>query len=328
MTEATSAVLSAPPEPSTGEPNMPERASQAFTTSASSTPEPPRPEPNAAEPNAAEPSAAEPNAAVPLPLDQFLLGDCVTRMEGLPSGSVALIFADPPYNLSGKGMQWEGKEMGGNWYKVNEAWDTMSREAYGTFTERWLKEAVRLLKPAGSLYVCCTLHNLGVLMVTLEGLGMRCNNVITWYKPNAMPSMTRRSYTHATELVLYFVKGPGWTYNYDLLKTLNPDKREDGGTRQMRDLWTFPLCQGKERLRGPDKRALHPTQKPEALVTRAVLASSLEGEVVLDPFMGSGTTAVVARRYGRHFIGIEREARYIEAAAARLAQVSRVPLGG
>lgn len=313
MTEAKSAVLSAPPEPSPQAPSMKPPAGPQSTTPESSV---------------AESTPRDLNTPAPLPLDQFLLGDCVTLMEGLPSGSLDLIFADPPYNLSGKGMQWEGKEMGGNWYKVNEAWDTMSREAYGTFTEGWLKEAVRLLKPSGTLYVCCTLHNLGVLMVTLEGLGMRCNNVITWYKPNAMPSMTRRSYTHATELVLYFVKGPGWTYNYDLLKTLNPDKREDGGTRQMRDLWTFPLCQGKERLRAPDNRALHPTQKPEALVTRAVLASSLEGGVVLDPFMGSGTTAVVARRYGRHFIGIEREARYIEAAEARLAQVARVPLGG
>lgn len=283
-----------------------------------------------------------------LPLDQLLEGDCVALLDTLPAGCIDLIFADPPYNLSGRAMQWEDKAMGGNWYKVNEHWDTMSSDDYAAFTQDWLSACERVLKPGGAFYVCCTLHNLGILMVTLERLGLHCNNVITWYKPNAMPSMTRRTFTHATELILYFVKGTHWTFNYDQLKHLNPERRKDGKSRQMRDfweqstsaplqaqgpaegiepalieaeetLWRLPLCQGKERLHGPDGRALHPTQKPEALVQRAVVASSHPGEVVLDPFVGSGTTAVVAKRLGRRFIGMERDATYLEAARARLA---------
>lgn len=278
----------------------------------------PKSEADAASLNPAPACEASAPASQALPLDQILLGDCVGLLATLPDGSIPLIFADPPYNLSGKTMQWENKAMGGNWYKVNEQWDTMSTDDYRLFTEAWLGQCKRVLTPNGALYVCCTLHNLGILMHTLESLGLRCNNVITWYKPNAMPSMTRRSFTHATELILYFVKGPNWTFHYQALKELNPERRQDGETRQMRDLWSLPLCQGKERLRGPDKRALHPTQKPEALVERAIIASSEPGQVVLDPFMGSGTTAVVAQRLGRHFIGIEREALYREAALARV----------
>lgn len=267
-------------------------------------------------------SATLPAPHPDLPIDQLLGGDCVAHMADLPAESVALIFADPPYNLSGKPLQWEGKAMGGSWYKVNEAWDTMSVEDYRTFTEAWLAACYRLLMPGGALYVCCTLHNLSVLMHTLESLGLRCNNVITWYKPNAMPSMTRRNFTHSTELILYFVKGSGWIFNYHDLKALNPERRQDGETRQMRDFWSIALCQGKERLRGADKRALHPTQKPEALVERAIVASSLPGQVILDPFLGSGTTAVVARRLKRHYIGIEQNPAYLEAARERLTQKS------
>lgn len=266
----------------------------------------------------AEPSG-EPAALAGGWLDSLLLGDCQTLLAQLPPGCVDLVFADPPYNLSGKGMQWEGKAMGGSWYKVNEAWDTLSRDAYTTFTQRWVSECVRLLKPGGALFISCTHHNLGLLMVTLEGLGLRCNNVITWYKPNAMPSMTRRAFTHATELVLYFVKGAGWTFNYEEVKAINPERRsEDGQPRQMRDMWAIPVCQGRERLHGEDKRALHPTQKPEALLERILVAASRPGELVLDPFVGSGTTAVVARRLGRHFIGIEQNPLYWEAAQQRL----------
>jgi len=241
-------------------------------------------------------------------------------MAELPGESVDLIFADPPYNLSGKNMRWEGKAMGGNWYKVNERWDTLTEEDYARFTQAWLEQAYRLLKPAGSIYVSCTYHNLGVLMVTLEALHFRCNNVITWYKSNAMPSMTRRSFTHATEFVLYFAKGSGWTFNYDEMKRINPERRKDGASKQMRDLWTFPVCQGKERLKGKDGRALHPTQKPEGLLERVILASSQPGDVVLDPFLGSGTTAVVARRHGRSWIGLERDEGYLAAARIRLAE--------
>lgn len=266
-------------------------------------------------------ASVDPPGVPPALLDSLHEGDCIPLLADLPAASVSLVFADPPYNLSGKGMQWEGKAMGGSWYKVNESWDIQSREAYAEFTRGWMAGCERVLKPGGALFVSCTYHNLGMLLVTLEALELRCNNIITWYKPNAMPSMTRRTFTHATELVLYFVKGPGWVFNYEAIKALNPDLRqEDGQPRQMRDMWEIPVCQGYERLRGPDRRALHPTQKPEALLERILVAASHPGDLVLDPFMGSGTTAVVARRLGRHYIGFEQNPTYLEAARERLRQ--------
>ncbi len=249
---------------------------------------------------------------------RILPGDCVEWMGRLPGGCIDLIFADPPYNLSGTNMQWRGKGMGGDWYKVNEKWDTLAPEAYESFTRSWLEQSNRLLRPGGSIYVSCTQHNLAVLLVTLEALGLRRNNVITWHKPNPMPSMTRRTFTHASEFVLFFSKGSGWTFNYDELKRINPEQRKDGKPRQMRDVWTIPLCQGRERLKGPDNRALHPTQKPEALLERIIVASSRPGDIVLDPFMGTGTTAVVAERLGRRWVGIERDETYRNAARDRL----------
>ena len=254
----------------------------------------------------------------PLPLGQILAGDCREVLATFPDHCIDLVFADPPYNLSGHGLRWQGKSMGGDWYMVNEQWDTMNQGQYQTFTRDWLKEVKRVLKPTGAIYVCGTLHNLGTLLSTLEQLELRALNVITWYKPNAMPSMTRRTYTHACEYLLYFARGTNWTFNYEEVKRINPERRKDGETKQMRDLWTFPVCQGHERLHREDGRALHPTQKPEALVERAIAASSHPEDVILDPFMGSGTTAVVAQRLGRRWIGIERDPGYRDAALARL----------
>ncbi len=251
-------------------------------------------------------------------LGTILQGDCVSEMARLPDRCIDLVFADPPYNLSGKAMQWRGKAMGGDWYKVNETWDVLSADDYAAFTRGWLEQVRRLLRPSGSLYVSCTQHNLGVLLVTLEALAMRLVNIIVWQKPNAMPSMTRRTFTHSTEFVLFFAKGKGWTFNYEDIKRINPERRKDGKRRQMRDVWTIPVCQGQERLKGPDNRALHPTQKPEKLLERIIIASSNPGDVVLDPFMGSGTTAVVAERLGRRWVGIERDQRFREAALARI----------
>lgn len=253
-----------------------------------------------------------------LPEGQILLGDCLEHLAVLPDGGVDLVFADPPYNLSGHGMSWKGKGMGGDWYMVNEDWDRMDEGAYTQFTRAWLAACHRVLKPNGAAWICCTHHNLGLMAVTLERLGFRTLNIVTWYKSNAMPSMTRRTFTHACEYLLFVARGPGWTFNYDDMKRLNPERREDGEPKQMRDLWTFPVCQGKERLRREDGRALHPTQKPVALVERAILASTRPGELVLDPFMGSGTTAVAATRTGRRWIGIERQEGYREAALKRV----------
>lgn len=258
-----------------------------------------------------------------LPLGEILVGDCIEGMSALPAESVDLIFADPPYNLSGNGLKWKGNKTGGDWYMVNETWDRMDTVDYRGFTHDWLSAAHRLLRPTGSIYVCGTVHNLGPLMISLEDLGFKALNIITWYKSNAMPSMTRRSFTHACEYLLYFSRGPGWTFNYEAMKEANPERRKDGGLKQMRDLWTFPVCQGKERLSREDGRALHPTQKPQALVDRVIQASTRPGDVVLDPFMGSGTTAVAAQTHGRQWIGFERHRPYAEAARERVAAAMR-----
>lgn len=262
----------------------------------------------------------------------ILEGDCFERFEDVKAGVVDLAYADPPYNASqGKDLKMgarqgaTGSTSGGAWAKVNEGWDIMTPEDYEAFTQFWIRAVCARLRVGGALYVSCSVHNLGAVLSALEKAAllqvvpMRVNNIITWYKPNCMPSVTRRTYTHSTEFVVYAVKGSGWTFNYNELKTLNPDRRADGGERQMRDLWTFPVCQGKERLRGLDsKAALHPTQKPEALIERIIVASSRPGDLVLDPFLGSGTTAAVARKLGRRWIGMERDDAYRKAAEARV----------
>lgn len=245
--------------------------------------------------------------------------DCIKVMnEDIEEESIDLIFADPPYNLSGNGLKWEGNKTGGDWYMVNEDWDKMSIPEYFKFTQKWIEGSSKILKEEGSLYIACSYHNMGEIMVTLKQLGYKINNIITWYKTNAMPNMTRRTFTHSTEFVIWAVKGSGWVFNYDKTKEINPKKRKDGKEKQMRDMWEFPLVQGKERLRGKDGKALHPTQKPEEMLKRIILASSNKGDLIFDPFMGSGTTAVVAERYGRDWIGAETEKKYVTAALERI----------
>lgn len=246
-------------------------------------------------------------------------GDCreILKKE-ISDESIDLIFADPPYNLSGNGLKWQNKGMGGDWYMVNENWDKMTDSEYLKFTQNWLKECQRVLKPHGSIYISCTYHNIGELIITLKTLGFTPRNIITWHKSNAMPSMTKRSFTHSCEYVLFFSKGKNWIFNYTDLKKINPDKTKDGLEKQMRDLWIIPVCQGKERIKGEEGKAAHPTQKPEKLLERIIIASSNKGNIVLDPFLGSGTTAVVAQRLGRKWIGIESDNKYIKIAEKRL----------
>lgn len=252
-------------------------------------------------------------------INTFYCGDCreILKKE-ISDESIDLIFADPPYNLSGNGLKWQNKGMGGDWYMVNEKWDKMTDSEYLKFTQEWLKECHRVLKPHGSIYISCTYHNIGELILTLKALGFSPRNIITWHKSNAMPSMTKRSFTHSCEYVLFFSKGKNWIFNYTDLKKINPDKTKDGLEKQMRDLWIIPVCQGKERIRGEKGKAAHPTQKPEKLLERIILASSNEGDVVLDPFLGSGTTAVVAQRFDRKWIGVESEEKYIKITEKRL----------
>lgn len=249
-------------------------------------------------------------------------GDCreILKKE-IPDESVHLIFADPPYNLSGNALKWENKGMGGDWFMVNEKWDKMTESEYLMFTQEWLSECKRVLKSNGTIYISCTYHNIGELIMTLKALGFTPRNIITWHKNNAMPSMTKRSFTHSCEYILYFTKGKKWIYNYSELKKINPDKAKDGSRKQMRDLWIIPVCQGKERIKDKTGRAAHPTQKPENLLERIIIASSNKGNVVLDPFLGSGTTGFVAQKLGRKWIGIETDDKYIKIAEKRIKSI-------
>ena len=252
-------------------------------------------------------------------INNIYKGDCRKVMkEEMPDESVDLIFADPPYNLSGNGLKWKNKGMGGDWFMVNEKWDKMTEPEYLKFTKEWLSECKRVLKSHGSIYVSCTYHNIGELMMALKDLEFTPRNIITWHKNNAMPSMTKRAFTHSCEYILFFTKAKKWIFNYSELKRINPDKAKDGSDKQMRDLWIMPVCQGEERLKNKNGRAAHPTQKPEGLLERIILASSNKGDIVLDPFLGSGTTAVMAKKMNRKWIGIETENEYIKIAEKRI----------
>lgn len=246
-------------------------------------------------------------------------GDCIdTLNKRVTEKSVDLIFADPPYNLSGNGLRWMGNKTGGDWYMIDEAWDKMSAPEYLQFTRKWIGACDRVLKDKGAIYTACSYHNMAEVMIVLKQLDYKINNIITWYKTNAMPNMTKRVFTHSTEFVIWAVKGSGWIFNYEETKKINPVKQKNGALKQMRDFWEMPLVQGKERLRGKDGRAIHPTQKPEEMLRRIILASSNKGDIVLDPFLGSGTTSYIAQKYDRKWIGIEKDKKYAKIAAQRM----------
>ncbi len=246
-------------------------------------------------------------------------GDCIKIVNTkIDTQSIDLIFADPPYNLSGNGLKWEGNKTGGDWYMVNEKWDRMSSSEYIEFTQQWINACDRVLKKTGSIYVACSYHNIGEVMAVIKQLSYKVNNIITWCKTNAMPNMTRRVFTHSTEFVIWAVKKNGWTFNYEEVKDINPERQKDGSPKQMRDSWRMPLVQGKERLVGSDGKTLHPTQKPEEMLKRIILASSNEGDIVLDPFLGSGTTTYVAKKYSRRWIGIDKSMDYVKIAKQRM----------
>ena len=255
-------------------------------------------------------------------LDTIYNDDCIKVLNDpskIKKGSIQLIFADPPYNLSGNSMKLTGSKTGGDWNKVNEEWDTMGFDEYINFTDRWISASKNALKENGSIFIACSYHNIGECTMALKHNGFEIKNIITWHKTNAMPNLTRRVLTHSTEFVIWAVKGKGWIFNYEVLKELNPQKQKDGSSKQMRDIWEMPLVQGKERLKDKNSnKALHPTQKPEEMLKRIILGFSNEGDIVLDPFSGSGTTAVVAKRYKRKFIGIEKDKTYFEASFKRL----------
>jgi len=251
-----------------------------------------------------------------LPLDRIIVGDCVEELKLLPEGCVDLVFADPPYNL----------QLNNELYRpdnsrvdaVDDDWDKFgSFAAYDTFTREWLQACRRVLNPSGSLWVIGSYHNIFRVGALLQDLGFWVLNDVVWRKTNPMPNFRGRRFTNAHETLIWASMGPKarYTFNYEAMKALNEDL-------QMRSDWLFPICSGTERLREECGRKTHPTQKPEALLHRLILASSHEGDLVLDPFVGSGTTAVVAKRLGRNFIGIERDTAYADAAEARLASLA------
>ncbi len=255
--------------------------------------------------------------AVTLPLNQIVCGDCIEVMEGLPAASVDLIFADPPYNLQLRGELHRPDNSRVN--AVNDAWDSFaSFEAYDAFTRAWLAAARRLLKPTGAIWVIGSYHNIFRVGAALQDQGYWILNDVVWRKTNPMPNFKGRRLTNAHETMIWASREEGarYTFNYDALKQLN-----DGV--QMRSDWMLPICIGPERLRTAEGVKAHPTQKPQSLLHRVIVGASNAGDVVLDPFFGSGTTGAVAKMLGRDFVGIERDPGYIEVAERRLDRVRR-----
>ena len=254
-------------------------------------------------------------------LDTILKGDCVAALERLPERSVDVIFADPPYNLQLEGALHRPDQSKVD--AVDDEWDQFeSFAAYDAFTRAWLLAARRVLKPDGTIWVIGSYHNIFRVGAIMQDLGFWLLNDIVWRKTNPMPNFRGRRFQNAHETMIWASRdknSKGYTFNYEAMKAANDDV-------QMRSDWLFPICTGAERLKGADGSKLHPTQKPEALLARVMLASTRPGDVVLDPFFGSGTTGAVAKRLGRHFVGIEREQAYIDAAEARIAAVE--PLSG
>lgn len=250
-------------------------------------------------------------------------GDCLKILsKEIELNSIDLIYADPPYNLSGKKLNLPKNKTGGAFYKVNEKWDVWESNDYLKFTTDWINACWDILKEGGSTYISCSYHNIGEVILAAKSKGFKLNNIITWYKTNAMPSITKRTFTHSTEFVCWFVKGKNWTFNYNELKKINPQRTKSGDLKQMRDFIEIPIVQGGERLKGLGGRALHPTQKPERLLEIIIEASSKEGDIVLDPFFGSGTTGVVAKRLRRNWIGIEVDRSYNIAAKKRIKNIT------
>ncbi len=252
----------------------------------------------------------------PLPLDQVLHGDCTRLLFELPEKSVDVVFADPPYNLQLRKELWRP-----NMTKVDavdDDWDHFDSLAeYDAFTRTWLSGCRRVLKDTGTLWVIGSYHNIYRVGAQLQDLGYWILNDVVWVKSNPTPQFRGVRFTNAHETLLWAQKkrGAKYTFNYRALKSLNDDL-------QMRSDWYLGLCIGKERLRTSAGEKAHATQKPEALLYRILLATTQPGDVVLDPFFGTGTTGAVARQLRRHWVGIERERRYVTLARQRIAAIT------
>ena len=254
----------------------------------------------------------------PLAGNRILVGDCLDQLRRIPDASVDLVFADPPYNLqlSTELLRPNNTRVDG----VDDEWDKFGSFAeYDKFCRAWLSECRRVLKPDGALWVIGSYHNVFRLGAALQDLGFWILNDVMWRKVNPMPNFRGRRFTNAHETLIWAARDQKsrYTFNYESLKSSNDDL-------QMRSDWLFPICSGPERLKDDGGRKAHPTQKPEALLHRVLIASSNVGDVVLDPFFGTGTTGAVAEKLGRRWIGIERDPDYVKAAEERIAKVRKL----
>ncbi len=249
-----------------------------------------------------------------LPLDTIINGDCIEILKSMPEDSIDMVFADPPYNLQLSQELWRPNHT--RVEAVEDGWDKFSSfDEYDQFTKLWLTGCKRVLKKTGTIWVIGTYHNIYRVGAILQDLGFWILNDVIWVKTNPMPNFRGVRFANAHETLIWAqkIKGAKYTFNHRTMKSLNDEL-------QMRSDWTFPLCTGQERLR-VDGAKVHSTQKPEALLYRVLLASTKPGDVVLDPFFGSGTTGAVAKKMGRHFIGIERDEGYIKLARDRIERV-------
>ncbi len=250
-----------------------------------------------------------------LPRNTIIQGDCVEHMNKLPESSVDLVFADPPYNLQlgGDLSRPDNSVVNG----VTESWDRFdSMDAYDLFTHDWLNAARRILKPDGAIWVIGSYHNIFRVGGILQDQGFWIRNDIIWRKTNPMPNFRGTRFTNAHETLIWATKTEDAkpTFNYDAMKMMN-----DGV--QMRSDWTLPICTGRERLKKSDGSKAHPTQKPESLLHRVILSTTNPGDIIVDPFFGTGTTGAVAKKLGRDFIGYEKEQDYIIHAQRRIDKI-------
>jgi len=251
-------------------------------------------------------------------LNKIIQGDCIEVLKKIPDNSIDLIFADPPYNLQLSKELFRPNQTKVN--GVNDEWDKFnSFKEYDEFTFKWLKECKRVLKENGSIWVIGTYHNIFRVGKIMQDLGYWILNDIVWIKTNPMPNFKGTRFNNAHETLIWASKSDKskYTFNYKSMKIYNDDK-------QMRSEWYIPICQGKERLKDEDGNKLHSTQKPEELLYRIIISSSKVGDIVLDPFLGSGTTAAVAKKLRRNFIGIEKEEKYIKAAIKRIENIEPI----
>jgi modification methylase len=259
-------------------------------------------------------------APVARAVNRVVVGDCLEELAGLPAESADLVFADPPYNLQLERdlLRPNNTVVDG----VDDAWDKFASFAdYDRFCRAWLGECRRILKPSGAIWLIGSYHSIFRLGAALQDLGFWIQNDIVWRKVNPMPNFRGRRFTNAHETLIWAGRDrkSRVTFNYEAMKALNDDL-------QMRSDWLLPICCGPERLKDAAGRKAHPTQKPEALLHRVLLASTNAGDLVLDPFFGTGTTGAVAKRLGRRWLGIERDPAYAAAAEARIDRVRPLPV--